>query len=657
MTSAVAGQSDEYRMEPTILTDGLVTLRALTPQDVPAIVEQCQDPETIRFTAIPQPYGSEQGMEFVTRCAADWRSGDPGAPRTWAIESPDEHGIPRYAGSCDYRPDGPACANRDGHNEHDEHGEHGEHDDRHGQGGQHGRNGPDGRKASDARKAWDDGEAPRTALVGFVLHPWARGRGLAARALRLMSEHAFASGVEVLIWRAYEGNWASRRAAWRCGFVIEGRVRGGLPARPGQPARVAWFGSLHRDDPRRPPHAWHRTPTLTAQLGTPERPRGITLRPWRDDDTVPASTDPASDRFLPGLVPTTASFPAWLAERRERQAQGERVEWCIADAHDGALGSVGLFGLDRLLRDGSAKVGFWLHPQARGRGVARACLRAVLEHGFADAGAGGLGLRRVEADADVTNRRSLRTLAGAGFGPAGLARRDRREPDGREADMVLLDILASDHRLLDGDRPGEAAAALRPPAVAARRAALLSLQPQVGRRLTLRAFHDGDADSVIRMLREPDIGPWSNPEAGWEAARDWIRAADAEIATGIGVRWAVVVDGRTLGLVRLYHIDGPRHGFRDGDPARFGEAELGYWLSVTARREGLMSRAVSLAVDHALRPLDVGGLALRRLIATTTPENLASQRILAAVGFQRWGVEPAADPDVPERWHYRYVPG
>ena len=57
-------------------------------------------------------------------------------------------------------------------------------------------------------------------------------------------------------------------------------------------------------------------------------------------------------------------------------------------------------------------------------------------------------------------------------------------------------------------------------------------------------------------------------------------------------------------------------------------------------------RAARLAADHALAPTDAGGLGLRRLLAETASDNRASNRVLTAAGFTRWGEEAQADaPD------------
>lgn len=60
--------------------------------------------------------------------------------------------------------------------------------------------------------------------------------------------------------------------------------------------------------------------------------------------------------------------------------------------------------------------------------------------------------------------------------------------------------------------------------------------------------------------------------------------------------------------------------------------DLGYWLIERARRKGLASRAVSLAVRWALT--DAG---LARVEALVEPDNITSQRLLERIGFQREG--------------------
>jgi RimJ/RimL family protein N-acetyltransferase len=86
------------------------------------------------------------------------------------------------------------------------------------------------------------------AEVGFGLAPWARGKGVMTRALRLVLAWGFGlPGVDMVYWRAQVGNSASRRVARRCGFRMEGTVRGLLEQRGER--RDAWIGSLRRGEP------------------------------------------------------------------------------------------------------------------------------------------------------------------------------------------------------------------------------------------------------------------------------------------------------------------------------------------------------------------------------------------------------------------------
>src|SRR5262249_29647607 len=65
-----------------------------------------------------------------------------------------------------------------------------------------------------------------TAEVSYFLHPSARGRGWATRAVLLVSRWAFdALGIERVELRAHPENDASRRVAERAGFVFEGTER------------------------------------------------------------------------------------------------------------------------------------------------------------------------------------------------------------------------------------------------------------------------------------------------------------------------------------------------------------------------------------------------------------------------------------------------
>lgn len=172
-------------MEPERLESEPVVLRPLRDDDLAAIVEACQDPETVRWTTIPQPYSIEHARDFLHGHAGRGWAEDTRA--VFAIADPRTDA---YLGAID-------LALR----------------------------------------------ADESAEVGYNVAPWARRRGIGTAALRL----ACGWGLEVLglqriEWQAEVGNVGSRRMAEAVGFVVEGTCRRRLVHRG---ERVdGWIGSL-----------------------------------------------------------------------------------------------------------------------------------------------------------------------------------------------------------------------------------------------------------------------------------------------------------------------------------------------------------------------------------------------------------------------------
>ena len=119
------------------LTDGVVTLRAPIASDVQGSYEQCQDPLSQQWTTIPVPYTHDDAniymYHFIPR---GWETG-----KEWGfvVEAEDEAGKARFCGTLSLRNLG------------------------------------EGR-----------------AEVAYGSHPWARGRGVMERALRLLIDWGFA---------------------------------------------------------------------------------------------------------------------------------------------------------------------------------------------------------------------------------------------------------------------------------------------------------------------------------------------------------------------------------------------------------------------------------------------------------------------------------
>ncbi|GAC66723.1 GNAT family N-acetyltransferase [Gordonia soli] len=178
-----------------VLTDGTVTLRAHRTEDIPGIVEMARDPESLRWTSMPTPYGPGDAEGFVRTVVQ--RGWDEGTAQGWAIEHEGE-----FAGNLDLRGSPPASE------------------------------------------------------IGYILHPAHRGRGVMGRAVDVALDHAFgAGGFSVITWRAPEGNVASLRVAHSRGFRLTAAVADGIELRDG--LSDAWYGSIHAGDLRRPRTTWH----------------------------------------------------------------------------------------------------------------------------------------------------------------------------------------------------------------------------------------------------------------------------------------------------------------------------------------------------------------------------------------------------------------
>ena len=173
---------------PPILSDGRLTLRPPTSADAPDIVLGCQDPEIIRWTTVPSPYGISDARTYLNDRLTPtqwWRN------PTWAITEADN----RWGGTVDLRPDGEGAAE-----------------------------------------------------IGYLIAPWLRGRGVGTAAIRLVCTWALNQwGLQVITWKAAAGNTTSRSLAQRVGFRISpDTARLGLSHRG---ERVdAWRGELLASD-------------------------------------------------------------------------------------------------------------------------------------------------------------------------------------------------------------------------------------------------------------------------------------------------------------------------------------------------------------------------------------------------------------------------
>lgn len=91
-----------------------------------------------------------------------------------------------------------------------------------------------------------ESEESRIASVGYSISPWARGKGLATRALKLATHQVFEQGVFRLELRAAVHNQPSRATAEKAGFTFEGVARAGEQLR-GKVHDLAVYSRLATD--------------------------------------------------------------------------------------------------------------------------------------------------------------------------------------------------------------------------------------------------------------------------------------------------------------------------------------------------------------------------------------------------------------------------
>lgn len=118
-------------------------------------------------------------------------------------------------------------------------------------------------------------------------------------------------------------------------------------------------------------------------------------------------------------------------------ARGTQLNWAVRDAADGTL--VGMVGLG-MEGAGSAELGYWLAPEARGRGVMSRTVELVLDAAF-----GRLDLVRVFWRAFVGNGPSRAVAERAGFRVEGELRLGGVQR-GVRRDEWVGSLLATDER-------------------------------------------------------------------------------------------------------------------------------------------------------------------------------------------------------------------
>lgn len=149
-----------WPLDPPILSDAGITLRAPEDTDIIAITHACADPDIARFTRVPEPYEESDAREYLALTRQQW------AERSGAhFVVSDLTGL---LGVC---------------------------------------------------SIFHLDQTPAQGELGYWMAPWARGRGAAAQAVRLLCDWGHREiGLDRIYAMIEEVNSASIRAAMAAGF-------------------------------------------------------------------------------------------------------------------------------------------------------------------------------------------------------------------------------------------------------------------------------------------------------------------------------------------------------------------------------------------------------------------------------------------------------
>ncbi|HSV64814.1 MAG TPA: GNAT family protein [Mycobacteriales bacterium] len=139
-------------------------------------------------------------------------------------------------------------------------------------------------------------------------------------------------------------------------------------------------------------------------------------------------------------------------------------------------------------------------------------------------------------------------------------------------------------------------------------------------------YRDARAWSELRLRNEGWLAPWEpTAPVAWRH-RHSVAAYPAMLARlrrmardGWALPWGVTYDDRLVGQLSVLNI------VRGAALS----AQVGYWVDQAHAGRGVTTTALALAVDHCFGPVG-----LHRVQVDIRPENAASRRVVAKLGFR-----------------------
>ena len=146
-------------------------------------------------------------------------------------------------------------------------------------------------------------------------------------------------------------------------------------------------------------------------------------------------------------------------------------------------------------------------------------------------------------------------------------------------------------------------------------------------RLLLPRWSEADRDVFTRLATDPEVTRYLGDGKPWDEEKistSFDREARHWVEHGFG--WRAAIDkasGKRIGFIGLNYV--PPEAVEVGDAK---VVEIGWWLAPDFWRRGLATEGA-----FALRDEAFGRVGLERIIGRYNPENVASGRIMEAIGM------------------------
>lgn len=139
-------------------------------------------------------------------------------------------------------------------------------------------------------------------------------------------------------------------------------------------------------------------------------------------------------------------------------------------------------------------------------------------------------------------------------------------------------------------------------------------------RLELSVPTDADVDAIYEACQDPDIQRYTPVPVPYERqhAESFVAQVAKDWESGPHLTWAIREQGRLVGTIGLYRIDGK------------GDGEIGYWVAPEFRRGGRLLEAAKAVIDWGFA---ADGLNLARIEWRAVVGNEASARVARSLGF------------------------